>query len=199
MVELGGRPLIGWVLAAFEEAGIEPVVVVTKPDHGLGGLDGLSGLDGPSARIVEEPLHPRHPLLGIITALEAAHEGLGQAVPEGLGQAAHGAAVVCCPCDVPFVPSELLARLASTEGAAVMPRADGRLQPLIARYGRESLPALRAALAAEDSMTTAAEHLRPVVLDAAGPADAFLNINSPEDLATAERILAAGADASTPG
>ena len=106
-VELAGRPLIAYPLAAFAEAGIE-AVVVAKPDTELPPLD---------VPVVTEPAEPRHPLLGIITALEHAA----------------GRPVVVCPCDTPLVTVALLTRLAAASGTATV-RGGQQLHPLLARY-----------------------------------------------------------------
>jgi molybdopterin-guanine dinucleotide biosynthesis protein A len=95
LVELGGRPLPAWVLAAALEAGLEPVVVA-KPGSPLPPLD---------APVWPEPEQPVHPLTGIIAALE-------RAGPRG---------VVALACDMPFVTPELIARLEARFGVAAPP------------------------------------------------------------------------------
>jgi molybdopterin-guanine dinucleotide biosynthesis protein A len=90
LVELGGRPLVCWPLAAAEGL---PAVVVAKADTPLPPLD---------VPVWLEAAEPVHPLLGIVTALERA-----------------GGPVVAVGCDMPFVPRALLARLAVGPESAV--------------------------------------------------------------------------------
>ena len=62
------------------------------------------------------------------------------------------ASVLCLACDLPYVTSGLIARVASEapEASACAPRPEGLWQPLCARYGvRASLPVARAALDAD--------------------------------------------------
>lgn len=152
-VELDGRPLIAYPLAAFAAAGIE-TIVVAKPSSELPALD---------VPVVTEPAEPRHPLLGIVSALEHA-----QARP-----------VVVCACDTPFVTPELLGRLARAARTAAV-TADGRTHPLLARYEPGDLDPLRGALEEPASATAALERLDPATIPASS-ADVF-NVNTPEDL-----------------
>lgn len=160
-VELAGRPLIAYPLAAFAKAGLE-AIVVAKAETDLPPLD---------VSVVIEPAEPRHPLLGIVTALEHAE----------------GRPVVACPCDTPFVTGALLRTLAGTLGTAGVH--DGqRLHPLLARYQPGDLPALRRALADDRSATAAAEGLSPTLITA-DPETTF-NVNTPDHLAAARSRLA---------
>jgi molybdopterin-guanine dinucleotide biosynthesis protein A len=159
-VELAGRPLISYPLAAFAEAGIE-TIVVAKADTDLPPLH---------APVVIEAAEPRHALLGVVTALEHAD----------------GRPIVACPCDTPFVTAALLTALASTPSTAAAH--DGaRLHPLLARYQPNDLSDLRNALAENASATSAAEHLAPELI-ASSPEFTF-NVNTPDDLAAAHARL----------
>jgi molybdopterin-guanine dinucleotide biosynthesis protein A len=158
-VELAGRPLIAYPLAAMAAAGVE-AVVVAKEDTRLPAL---------AVPVVTEPDEPRHPLLGVITAL--AHGG--------------GRPVVACPCDTPFVTSDLVAKLAAARATAAAH--DGaRLHPLLARFEPSDLPALEEALAAGRSATAAVEGLAPTLIEV-DERTAF-NVNTPGDLARARSI-----------
>ena len=159
-VDLAGRPLIAYPLAAFAEAGLD-AIVVAKADTDLPPL-GVS--------VITEPTEPRHPLLGVVTALEHAA----------------GRPVIACPCDTPFVTDALLRTLAATLGTAAVH--DGRrLHPLLARYQPGDLTALRNALADDRSATAAAEGLS-LTLIPADPETTF-NVNTPGDLAAARSRL----------
>jgi len=151
LAQFGGAPLIERPLAAAREAGLDAVVVAKA---------GTPLPDG--VRVWHEPDEPFHPLLGIVTALEHA-----------------GEPVVVVACDQPFVPAELLARLA--KGGAV--RAGGRIEPFPARYEPAWLPELRAALEREAPMRATLEALGPATIE--WDAAALRSLDTPEDLANA--------------
>lgn len=102
--------------------------------------------------------------------------------------------VACIPCDAPFLPDDLIARLFAAASAhaaeAAVAVAAGRRQPAIALYHKSVLPSLDAYLNSgkrkvADWQNTL--HLSEVVFD---NADAFTNINSPEDLIRASQMTA---------
>lgn len=165
---LGGRPLIAWPLAAARAAGLE-AVVVAKAATALAPLE---------VEVWEEPGEPQHPLLGIVTALERT------------GGRRHRP-VVAVGCDQPWVPPALLARLAAGEGPAA-PFVDGVPAPLPARYPPEALDVLRAALAAEAPLRRTLAALEPAAVAVEDPG-VLAGINTPEELAAAERALASRA------
>jgi molybdopterin-guanine dinucleotide biosynthesis protein A len=160
LAELGGAPLIERPLAAAAAAGLE-AVVVAKPGTELPAL---------GVPVWLEPAEPVHPLLGIVTALERA-----------------GEPVVAVACDMPFVTSDLLARLAAGPEAAVS--IDGRLEPFPARYEPAALPHLRAALARGDSLRATLAALHPAATELAD-ARLVASVNTPDELAAAARSLA---------
>jgi molybdopterin-guanine dinucleotide biosynthesis protein A len=159
LAPLGGRPLIAWPLAAAAAAGLD-AVVVAKADTPLPALD---------AEVWLEPAAPRHPLLGIVTALERA-----------------GGPVIAAGCDQPWLPPALLAALAAARGAAA-PGVDGAPAPLPARYELAALPALRAALDAQAPLRPTLAALAPVLVELADPGT-LAGVNTPEELAAAEEI-----------
>lgn len=174
---MGGRPLISYPLAtaraALESLGLpaEPLVVA-KPGTALPSLDG---------RVLREPDEPTHPLCGIVAALR---EGGGRPV-------------VALACDMPFVSSELLAWLATLDAPLAVPRAGGRLHPLLARYEPSLLPVLEDALrvSAPLQRTVAAlgpREIPPAELARFGDPERLLtNVNTAEELEAAERLLGA--------
>jgi molybdopterin-guanine dinucleotide biosynthesis protein A len=113
----------------------------------------------------DEPEAPTHPLTGIVAALERA-----------------GRPVVVLACDMPFVTPALIARVAAAEGMAV-PR--GEAFP--ARYAPAQLPALRAALAAEEPLMATLKGAAPIDADP----DELFGVNDPQALAEATRRAAA--------
>lgn len=93
LVQLGGRPLITYPLAAAEAAGLDAVVVAKRTTK-------LPALDLP---LLLEPDEPTHPLLGIVTALS------------------EFPAVLAIPCDMPFLdPAELAALAALPDDVATL-------------------------------------------------------------------------------
>lgn len=110
--------------------------------------------------------------------------------------------VLCVAWDMPFVsPALLEALLARATGGgydAVLPASDGPrgLEPLCAVYGPACGPAIARQLDAGDLRATGFHHavrvgLLPldVVRVFGEPAELFLNVNAPEDLARARQLL----------
>ncbi|MGH2712757.1 MAG: molybdenum cofactor guanylyltransferase [Thermoleophilaceae bacterium] len=121
VARLDGRPLASYPVAAL--AGVcERVAVVCKPSTVLPELPGTERW--------EEPDEPRHPVTGIVHALETA-----------------GAPVLVCAANMPFVTADacrtLLGATASTP--AVVATADGVLQPTLGLYAAAALDTLRGA------------------------------------------------------
>lgn len=163
---LAGRPLISYPLEALRAAGVERAVVA-KPDTALPPL-------GHGVELWLEPATPRHPLTGLIEALRRAG----------------GRSVLALACDLPLVGAGQLAPLlaAGVDSApAVVFRADGRLQPLCGLYRSGALPLLERA-AGDAPLGETVVGLGATVLDVADPA-AFLNVNTPADLARAAVLL----------
>jgi molybdenum cofactor guanylyltransferase len=163
-VELAGRPLLTWPLEALRAA-LADVVVVAKAATPLPELD---------VEVWIEPEEPLHPRAGLVHALHRAG----------------GRAILACAGDLPLLSPPLLRRVAGADAGgapAVVPRAGGRLQPLLARYEPAALDLLRAAPPAEAlTATVAALHPRVLELEDDAP---FTNVNTPEDLeAVAQRI-----------
>ncbi len=121
----------------------------------------------------------------------------------GLDWAAAGGAdrIVTAPVDTPFLPDDLVARLAAAAGdaglalAATAGRWGPRLHPTCGLWPVALRHDLRAALAAGERRVAdwAARHGAATATFAAGRVDPFFNVNTPEDLAAAEALLAAGA------
>jgi molybdopterin-guanine dinucleotide biosynthesis protein A len=160
-VELGGRPLISYPLAAAAQAGLR-AVVVAKASTPLPSLD---------VTVWTEPDEPHHPLLGLVTALERA-----------------GEPVVAVACDQPWLTAALLERVAEAGGPAAALTVDGRLEPFPARYEPSALPALRQALEAGASMRATLASLSPRSLGEVEP-DIVAGVNTPEALAEAARRI----------
>jgi molybdenum cofactor guanylyltransferase len=169
VVELAGRPLVARVVSTVGSAGLDPIVVA-KPDSPLPPLD---------CRVLSEPSEPRHPLTGLLTALRASA----------------GRGVIAIACDMPLVPAKFLRWLAEIDAPVAVCEVGGRLEPLLGRYAPEASAALAAALADGAAMREAVAALDPHVVTEreiarfGDPARIVFNVNSPEDLAAAERLL----------
>ncbi|HMJ03728.1 MAG TPA: NTP transferase domain-containing protein, partial [Conexibacter sp.] len=171
-VALCGRPLLLYPLRVLQ-AVLAEVVVVAKAGTELPPLPGVP--------VWTEPDEPRHPLAGIVHALERA------APPAGIPGEAR--AILVCAGDLPFASPELVELVAHADavgGPALVPRVGGRLQPLLARYEPAARVPLAAALARRPlpSLIGAVTALAPQVLELDDELP-FFNVNAPEDLLTA--------------
>jgi molybdenum cofactor guanylyltransferase len=171
-VELRGTPLLEYPLRALQ-AVLGEVVVVAKPDSELPPLPGVP--------VWREAALPRHPLTGVVHALERA------------GEREPAREILVVAGDLPFVSPSLVERLARADAGgapAVVPRAGGRLQPLLARYAPAARAPLAAALARASlpSLTDAVAALEPLVL-ACDDELPFFNVNGREDLERAAQLL----------
>ena len=92
--------------------------------------------------------------------------------------------------DLPRVTPEMLERIAGEardERVTVVPRREGRFEPLVAAWHRSAVPELREVLSAEDSLQSVCAklmkdgRLRPFE-PAADELDRLVNVNTPEDL-----------------
>jgi len=169
LVELAGRPLAARVVATVGSAGLEPIVVA-KPESPLPPLD---------CRVLSEPSEPRHPLTGLLAALNASA----------------GRGVVAIACDMPLVPARMLRWLAQLEAEVAVCQVAGRLEPLLGRYSPTVAPMLAEALAAGGSMRHAVEGLDARIVTEeeisqfGEPSRIVFNVNSPEDVQRAELML----------
>lgn len=162
---LAGRPLIEYPLGALRSVAEGVVVVVAKRDTELPA--GLARWD--------EPDEPRHPVAGLVHALERA-----------------GEPILVCAADMPFVPAEVLRLVASELRPGVdaaVACCDDALEPLLGAYAPGGLALLRAAEPGEPLRRTV-ESLTPVLVDV--EPEVVFNVNTPEDLAEAERRLRRG-------
>lgn len=172
MVGLAGRALVQYPLAALAAAGIE-AVVVAKADTELPAL---------AAPVLTEPTQPRHPLLGIVTALRHAGER----------------PVLVVACDLPLLAPALLEALAAAPEPLVLAALAGAPQPLLGRYAPVLLSDLEAALARQEPLRRTVAALSPRLLGDAelsrfgDPAELLLNVNDRADLERAAALLAAG-------
>ena len=180
IVELRGTPLVCYPLRALQ-AVLAEVVVVAKQGTALPPLPGVP--------IWIEPAEPRHPLAGIVHALEGAGAAAGI---DGMARE-----LLVSAADLPFLGPDLVERLVRVDAhgaAAVIPRAAGRLQPLLARYAPAAYAPLAAALRSDPlpSLSETVAALDPHVVEIEDDRP-FFNVNAPEDLLTAAGLLDRGA------
>lgn len=167
---LAGRPLVSYPLETLA-AVCERLAIVCKHDTRL-------PADVGTAERWDEADEPRHPLNGIVHALERA-----------------GEPVLVCAADMPFVTESVCrALIAASAGAgssapraiATVAVAQGALEPLLALYAPEALATMRAASADAPLRATIAT-LDPVRV--AVPAAVARSVNLREDLDAAAREL----------
>jgi len=99
-----------------------------------------------------------------------------------------------CPCDSPYLPPDLVARLAEAALASGAPlavaRTEGQNQPAFMLCRRELLPTLTAYLLAGNRKFSAWQEAQgAVAADFEDCPDAFTNFNTPEDLQQAPAAL----------
>jgi molybdenum cofactor guanylyltransferase len=160
---LAGRPLVAYPIEAMR-AVCDRVAVVCKRDTELPELDVETWI---------EPDEPRHPVAGIIHALERV-----------------AGPVLVCAADMPLItPQALHLVAAGRRSTAAVAAVGGRLEPLLGAYAPDALGPLREAPPDQPLRDTAAS-LAPALVVVAP--EVVFNINTPADLAEAERRLTSG-------
>ena len=175
LADCGGRTLLARALATLE-ALTDPVIVVA-PAH--------ETLPVPGAQRVTDMPGAQGPFAGMIA---------------GLGSRRFEEALVLAV-DLPLVTAATLAALRALRGdaLAVVPAPGGIPQPLAAWFApRAFLPLAESLRAGERSVTRAVLALDPVVVGPEqlaglpGGLEAWLNVNTPDELAEAGRLLVHG-------
>jgi molybdenum cofactor guanylyltransferase len=159
---LGGQPLAAYPAAAL--AGVcDRVAVVCKRGTKLPELPGTERW--------EEPDEPRHPLTGIVHALETA-----------------SGPVLVCGADMPFVTVDACRTLLGAAGStpAVVATAAGIVQPTLGLYAPAGLDKLRSA-PPDAPLTQTVEALDPIRV--ALPPALVRSVHTPEQLADAEALV----------
>jgi molybdopterin-guanine dinucleotide biosynthesis protein A len=171
LLPFDGRPLIEHIAETLRSVLPDCLVVTNTP-----------GLYGPLGLPMVGDVFPEGGSLGGI------YSGL---------RAAPGDAALCVACDMPFLSAPLVAHLAERviEADVVIPDVAGELQPLHAVYGKACLPAMERRLR-EGRLKVVGffDEVRvlrvseDVIGRFADPAIAFMNLNTPEDLARARAL-----------
>jgi molybdopterin-guanine dinucleotide biosynthesis protein A len=174
LAELDGRPLLAHAVKAVDAAtATAPVVGVRSPAQ----RDRVrAALPEPSrVRVTKDVEELAGPLAGLYAAAEVA------ATPW----------LFVCGCDMPLVTADSIAGLCAVDGveraSAVVPRVDGRDQPLHALFGRQRLLDVRPRLGDGDGLSTLLDALervaRPTPSDVdVSLTDAVTNVNTRAEL-----------------
>ncbi len=181
LLSLGGRPLLDHVIARLAPQ-VEPLALSANGDPARFAAAQLPVL----ADTVEGYAGP---LAGILTGLDwAAANSSCKALVTAAG-------------DTPFLPADLVARLAEAAtrqpGSIAVASSAGRRHPTFALWPLGQRQALRHFLVDEDNRRVSAFIERqnfievefPLLAAAGGQIDPFFNINIVDDLAVAERLL----------
>ena len=158
LATLDGIPLLRYPLEVLRQV-FGTVAVAAKSDSRLPRLDA-------SVTLLLEPPEPRHPLVGVRTAL-AALDG----------------PVFVCPVDVPLLDEATVRHLwAGAEGSDVgaVARAEGSLHPLVGLFLPAALPGL-VAMDPDEPARDVVGRLGLAPVDVPRP-EALRNVNAPEDL-----------------
>lgn len=176
LVPLAGRPLIAHVIERLQpQAG----ALLINANARAGTYEGF-GLPVLPDTIAGHP----GPLAGVLAGLEC------------LAQTNPGASLLTVAADTPFLPDDLVARLTARHletGRVVCAASDGHRHPVIALWPATARTALRQSLeAGRLKVGLLLDHLNAVTVSWDGlPEDPFFNVNTPEDLAIAEKRLTA--------
>ena len=173
MLELGGKRIIERVVDAVGAVLDDLLVVTNTPE--------------------------RYAFLGLPMVADAFPDGgaLG-GIYSGV-RAAGGEAAFTVACDMPFLHPAIVRMLVERagEGDVVIPRTGGQLETMHAVYGKRCLGPMEARLrAGQLKIAGFFSDVRVVELDAAtvaryrAPEVAFMNVNTPEDLARARALVA---------
>ena len=178
---LGGRTIMDYIV---ERVRPQVAVLLLNANGDPGRFSGY-GLPVIADVISDESGGFAGPLAGVLTGMEWAAANQPQC-----------SWVVTFACDAPFAPSDLVARFVAAveeEGAAMACAASrGRAHPVFGLWPVALAAELRQVMSEEDirkiDRWTARYNLIEVDF-AADPFDPFFNINAPENLTEAERLL----------
>jgi molybdenum cofactor guanylyltransferase len=168
---LRGRTILDWITARLETQA-RPVFINANGDP--------SRFRGTGLAVIADLRPPGTPLAGLHAALHVARE-------QGF------ATILTVPSDTPFLPTDLVPRLAGAGRPAAIAASGGQQHYLTGLWSSALLPEVERALEAERPprlMDWARQCGAAVVEWPSEPYDPFFNVNTPDDLAEAERIAA---------
>jgi molybdopterin-guanine dinucleotide biosynthesis protein A len=175
LIMLANRPLIAHVISAFSPQ-VDSISISANQN--------ISDYQSFGYGVFEDSIGDfAGPLAGLYSALLE------------VNKLANGSnALVVVPCDAPLLSKDLVSRLVDAVGdsnpLAVIPHDGTRLQPLFGLYSLKALGSLEAFLnSGQRKVGIWVESLSPQVVDFSDQPDAFLNINSPEELSEAEKKI----------
>lgn len=166
-VELAGQPLVQWCLAALRRQTLPPAQIFLSANRNL-----------PAYRALGLPVltdrYPDYP--GPLAGIEAAR------------QASHADWLLCAPCDTPMLPVDLAERLLSAalqHGATLAyASSQGQGHHAVCLVHRSELAELQRRLLHGELRLAGWQGDRQAVNAPFSESAAFLNLNSPADLAT---------------
>lgn len=177
LLRLGGRPMIAYVLASLQPQVDEVLINANRHIEQYRQLgcpvisDQIAGFDEVFAG----------PLAGMAAAMEVSRSDY----------------ILSVPCDGPWVPADLAARLLQglrEQDTQVATVHDGqRMQPVFALISCALLPQIKAYLqSGERKLGLWIRQQQPALVDFSDQLEAFFNVNSPQELELAETRLKAG-------
>lgn len=176
---LAGRPLIARVIERMRPQAAPLLLSVAEPDAHWQRW-GLPVIVDGTARLREAG-----PVAGIVAALEWV-----------IAQDQDATGVVSVPCDTPWLPLDLVARLMAGDGQQVkIVQSAGNRHPIIGFWPVGALATLRAGLTNPDGRrlgAVAAALGAEMVAFTTQPVDPFTNINRPDDVQAAEARIEQG-------
>lgn len=180
--------LRGWVEKAFEL--VRGRTIIDRITSALAGqaVETVLNVNGDTGRFVHLDLPVIADVLpGVGTPLAGVHTALIHARDFGFD------AVLTTPSDVPFLPRDLVQRLATASRRAAIASSNGQQHYLTGLWSPALLPDLERAMQVPQlpRLQDWVRMCEAAVVDwAAEPYDPFFNVNTPEELAEAERIAA---------
>ncbi len=167
---LAGRPLVAYCLDRFKPQVSGVLISANRNAETYAAL-------GASVVADDRPGFPG-PLGGIATALRLT------ATPW----------IAIVPCDAPFLPIDFVRRLACSaqdrQADIVCAKGQGRLQPVFALLHRNLLSSLDMCLdIGERKLETWYRRHRLATVDFSDTPDMFININTPQELTAAEKVI----------
>jgi molybdenum cofactor guanylyltransferase len=179
LAELAGQPMLAHVIQRFAPQVDRLILNANGERERLAafGLEVVADTEAPG----------EGPLAGLLTAMEWAEAS-------GYGYKA----IATVTTDVPFLPGDLVARLAAAHTSGpVVAQSGGRVHPCIGLWPLSLKGAVRAALETERRSVEAFALANGAIAvpfpfgDSGNPTiDPFFNANTPDDLATARKLLA---------